>query len=97
MGRQNDGDERDQEEGNALTLPARVAGSGALDRLVDAARDCARAAASQKTLKAYRKTGRILPDEGCRAPALLPGDDRALARRPGVIVGPLPCSVRRHN
>ncbi len=39
----------------ALSLPASVAGSGALDRLVDTARDYARQAASGNTLKAYAK------------------------------------------
>ncbi len=39
----------------AIALPAHVAGSGALDRLVDTARDYARAAASDNTLKAYAK------------------------------------------
>ncbi|WP_417809059.1 tyrosine-type recombinase/integrase [Thioclava sp.] len=38
-----------------IALPAHVAGSGALDRLVDTARDYARAAASENTLKAYGK------------------------------------------
>lgn len=38
-----------------LSLPADVAGSGTLDRLVDTARDYARAAASNNTLKAYAK------------------------------------------
>ncbi|APE45870.1 integrase (plasmid) [Sulfitobacter alexandrii] len=42
-------------DGAALTLPAHVAGSGTLDRLVDTARDYARAAASENTLKAYAK------------------------------------------
>lgn len=36
-------------------LPAHVAGSGTLDRLVETARDYARAAASENTLKAYAK------------------------------------------
>lgn len=36
-----------------ITLPADVAGSGSLDRLVDTARDYARAAVSNNTLKAY--------------------------------------------
>ena len=36
-----------------ITLPASVAGSGALDRLVDTARDYARAAVSDNTLAAY--------------------------------------------
>ena len=48
-------DERDQEEGDDIALPAHVAGSGALGRLVDTARDYARAAASDNTLKAYAK------------------------------------------
>ncbi len=39
----------------ALTLPSSVAGSGALDRLVETAREYARAAASENTLKAYAK------------------------------------------
>ncbi|KGM85892.1 Site-specific recombinase XerD [Roseovarius mucosus DSM 17069] len=39
----------------ALTLPSSVAGSGALDRLVETARDYARAAASDNTLRAYAK------------------------------------------
>ncbi len=38
-----------------IALPAHVAGSGTLDRLVDTARDYARAAASENTLKAYAK------------------------------------------
>ncbi len=37
----------------AIDLPAHVAGSGVLDRLVDTARDYARAAAADNTLKAY--------------------------------------------
>ena len=49
------GDERDQDNNDAIALPSHVAGSGALDRLVDAARDYARAAASDNTLKAYAK------------------------------------------
>ncbi|MCA3446343.1 MAG: tyrosine-type recombinase/integrase [Rhodobacter sp.] len=39
----------------ALALPSHIAGSGALDRLVETARDYARAAASENTLKAYAK------------------------------------------
>jgi len=38
-----------------IARPSSVAGSGALDRLVDTARDYARAAASDNTLKAYAK------------------------------------------
>lgn len=49
------GDESAQEAGNSIVLPAHVAGSGTLDRLVDTARDYARAAASENTLKAYAK------------------------------------------
>ena len=48
-------DERDQEENGSIALPSHVAGSGTLDRLVDMARDYARAAASENTLKAYAK------------------------------------------
>ncbi|SFR10188.1 tyrosine-type recombinase/integrase [Poseidonocella sedimentorum] len=46
------GDESPQD---GIALPAHVAGSGSLDRLVDTARDYARAAASENTLKAYTK------------------------------------------
>ncbi|MDO6588587.1 tyrosine-type recombinase/integrase [Salipiger sp. 1_MG-2023] len=49
------GKDGEQAPREALTLPAHVAGSGALDRLVDTARDYARAAASDNTLKAYSK------------------------------------------
>ncbi|SEK10495.1 hypothetical protein MAA5396_04941 [Marinovum algicola] len=48
-------DESDQEESDGIALPSHVAGSGSLDRLVDTARDYARAAASENTLKAYAK------------------------------------------
>ncbi|MGK8236531.1 tyrosine-type recombinase/integrase [Roseovarius sp. MS2] len=51
----NEDDERDPTSSEALTLPTCVAGSGTLDRLVDTARDYARAAASDNTLKAYAK------------------------------------------
>ncbi len=40
---------------DTLTLPAHIAGSGALDRLVETARDYARSAASENTLKAYAR------------------------------------------
>ncbi len=40
---------------DGISLPSNVAGSGNLDRLVDTARDYARAAASDNTLKAYAK------------------------------------------
>ena len=51
----NEDNERDRPDGEALNLPSFVAGSGSLDRLVDTARDYARAAASDNTLKAYAK------------------------------------------
>ena len=51
----NEDDGRDPTSSEALTLPTFVAGSGTLDRLVDTARDYARAAASDNTLKAYAK------------------------------------------
>lgn len=50
--RVNDGD---QKGSDGIALPSHVAGSGTLDRLVDTARDYARAAASDNTLKAYAK------------------------------------------
>lgn len=46
---------RDHPDDKALSLPSHVAGSSTLDRLVDTARDYARAAASDNTLKAYAK------------------------------------------
>ena len=47
--------ERTHRDSEALSLPSSVAGSGTLDRLVNTARDYARAAASNNTLKAYAK------------------------------------------
>lgn len=49
------GDARNQEKSDGIALPSHVAGSGSLDRLVDTARDYARAAASDNTLTAYAK------------------------------------------
>ena len=40
---------------DTITLPSHVAGSSKLDRLVETARDYARQAASENTLKAYAK------------------------------------------
>ena len=48
-------DKSDQEICDGIARPAHVAGSGNLDRLADTARDYARAAASDNTLKAYAK------------------------------------------
>jgi len=48
-------DESGAPEDAALALPSHVAGSGALDRLVETARDYARQAVSENTLKAYAK------------------------------------------
>lgn len=45
----------DPADEGAFALPAAVAGSGALDRLVETARDYARQAASGNTLKAYAR------------------------------------------
>ena len=53
MSQQNDGDERDAPDGASIALPSHVAGSGSLDRLVDAARDYARASTAENTNKAY--------------------------------------------
>jgi integrase len=51
----NEDNEGDRPDGKALSLPSFVAGSGTLDRLLDTARDYARASASDNTLKAYTK------------------------------------------
>ena len=51
----NERDESNHSDSTALNLPSSVAGSGTLDRLVDKARDYARASASDNTLKAYAK------------------------------------------
>ena len=45
--------ERAPSTGDAIALPSHVAGSGALDRLVDAARDYAKASTAENTNKAY--------------------------------------------
>nr|WP_199725351.1 tyrosine-type recombinase/integrase [Gemmobacter lutimaris] len=50
-----EGDESGSREQGTFTLPAQVGGSGILDLLVETARDYARAAASENTLKAYVK------------------------------------------
>ncbi len=51
----NDGerDERDPAFSDTIALPAHVAGSGTLDRLVDTARDYAKASTAENTNKAY--------------------------------------------
>ena len=49
------GSERDLPSGRTLNLPTFVAGSGTLDRLVETARDYAKQAVSENTLKAYAK------------------------------------------
>ncbi|NJM81434.1 MAG: tyrosine-type recombinase/integrase [Tabrizicola sp.] len=51
----NDWDESVASKERAFALPSHVAGSGTLDRLVETARDYAKAAASENTLKAYAK------------------------------------------
>lgn len=45
--------ERDQEESDGIALPSHIAGSGTLDRLVDTARDYARASTAENTNRAY--------------------------------------------
>jgi integrase len=50
-----EGDEGADLERDTIALPSHVAGSGALDRLVETARDYALQAASENTLKAYAK------------------------------------------
>lgn len=49
----NEDDERKAASGKALTLPSSVAGSGTLDRLVETARDYAKASTAENTIKAY--------------------------------------------
>ena len=48
-------DDSADKERYTIALPSHVAGSGTLDRLVETARDYARQAASENTLKAYAK------------------------------------------
>jgi len=50
-----EGDESVEPDGRAFVLPSHVPGSGTLDRLVETARDYARQAVSENTLKAYAK------------------------------------------
>ena len=46
-------DERDHENRDMIALPSHVAGSGTLDRLIDTARDFAKASTAENTNKAY--------------------------------------------
>ena len=46
-------DERDRSNRDTIALPSHVAGSGTLDRLVDTARDYAKASTAENTNKAY--------------------------------------------
>jgi len=46
-------DQRDRSDRNPIALPSHVAGSGTLDRLVDTARDYAKASTAENTNKAY--------------------------------------------
>ncbi len=46
-------DERESASGDGIALPTHVAGSGTLDRLVDTARDYAKASTAENTNKAY--------------------------------------------
>jgi integrase len=50
-----EGDDSADMERDTITLPSLVAGSGALDRLIETAQGYARAAAAENTLKAYAK------------------------------------------
>ncbi|UOA33889.1 Tyrosine recombinase XerC (plasmid) [Sulfitobacter sp. DSM 110093] len=49
------GDAREQKKSDGISLPSHVAGSGALDQLVETARGYAKQAASENTLTAYAK------------------------------------------
>lgn len=46
-------DEREPPDSDAIALPAHLAGSGTLDRLIDTARDYAKASTAENTNKAY--------------------------------------------
>ena len=50
-----EGDDSADPVHDTIALPSHVAGSGTLDRLVETARDYARQAASENTLRAYAK------------------------------------------
>ncbi|WP_299480020.1 tyrosine-type recombinase/integrase [uncultured Paracoccus sp.] len=50
-----EGDDSADPERDTIALPSHIAGSATLDRLIEAARDYARQAASENTLKAYAK------------------------------------------
>ena len=82
----------------AIDLPAHVAGSGALDQLVNIARDHASTAASDNTLKAYARDWAHFA-RWCRmrgaADPLPPvtGACGALYRRSGHAAGPQPCAA----
>ena len=49
----NEDNKEDRPDGEALSLPSHVAGSGTLDRLVESARDYAKASAAENTSRAY--------------------------------------------
>ena len=49
----NERNEREPVESDTITLPSHIAGSGTLDRLVDTARDYAKASTAENTNKAY--------------------------------------------
>ncbi|MGB3314747.1 MAG: tyrosine-type recombinase/integrase [Albidovulum sp.] len=50
---ENEFDTRDAPDGASIALPAHVAGSGILDRLIDTARDYAKASTAENTNRAY--------------------------------------------
>ncbi|MDF9301996.1 tyrosine-type recombinase/integrase [Tritonibacter mobilis] len=53
MANEDERDEREPADGGPIALPAHVASSGTLDRLVDTARDYAKASTAENTNKAY--------------------------------------------
>jgi len=71
-------------DGGSFALPASVAGSGVLDRLVETAQDYARAAVSENKLKAYAKDwahfARRVPKAPGAAAALFAPVERSLYR-----------------
>ena len=70
-------DERDQEESDGIALPSHVAGSGTLDRLVDTAREYARAFAHAR--RSGTECRRSMEFEWCWSQCCIP----RLSARPG--------------
>ncbi|MDA8586539.1 tyrosine-type recombinase/integrase [Rhodobacteraceae bacterium] len=79
-----DADEKDEDDKEDITLPAHVAGSGSLDRLVDQARDYAASATAENTNKAYKADWKHFAS-WCRRKGIDPLPPRGDAPSPAVI------------